>query len=99
MWWASVVNACCGLSLASSATRWSLGEMFPELEVSAIVPSCDSVSRCPLPSTGSPRVRVSLLRRYYEALRLPPTRYDTLRYSLARRLPPLVEADGHPRFL
>src|ERR1700692_3380975 len=73
--------------------------MFPELELSAIYPSGDSVSRCPLPSTGSSRVRVSLLHRYYEAFRRPPTRPAALRSSLARRLPPLVEADGPPRFL
>src|ERR1043166_1750799 len=99
MWWASVLSACCGISLASSATRWSFVEMFPELELSAICPSRDSVPRCPLPSTGSPRVRVSLLRRYYEAFRLPSAHRAALRSSLARRFPPLVEAHGSPRFL
>src|ERR1700675_3348484 len=49
MWWASVVSAVAGMSLAFSATRWSSVETSSELGLPAIFPSCDSVTRC-LPS-------------------------------------------------
>ncbi len=46
MWWASVVSASVGASLASFAIRSSFVEMFVELGVSSIVPSFGSPSRC-----------------------------------------------------
>ena len=65
MWWASVVSAIVGASLASFAIRSSFVEMCFELDVSFIVPSTGSSLRCRpllswLPWVGSPASRLLL---------------------------------------
>ena len=57
-----------GIRFASFAIRSSFGETVSGLGIPIVFPSNDSMTRRPLPSTGS--LRVPLLRRYYEALGL-----------------------------
>src|SRR5712664_2030118 len=70
MCWASVVNAIPGACLASFAIRSSFVQTVVEPDVSSIFPSSGSVSRHPLPSTGS-LGSVPPLRRYYGNARTP----------------------------
>src|SRR5882724_8147046 len=70
MCWASVVNAISGACLASFAIRSSFVQTVVEPDVSSIFPSSGSVSRHPLPSTGS-LGSVPPLRRYYGNARTP----------------------------
>src|SRR6266404_4797234 len=70
MCWASVVNAIPGACLASFAIRSSFVQTVVEPDVSSIFPSSGSVSRHPLPSTGS-LGSVPPPRRYYGNARTP----------------------------
>src|SRR5690348_2090021 len=79
MWWASVVNAACGMSRASFAICPSFVDTVMEPDVSAIFPPNMPVFRCSLPSTGSLRL-VPPFPRYYEALRLPAVPPAPLRF-------------------
>ena len=79
MWWASVVSAVSGACFASIAIRYSFVETAFEPGVSAIFPSIGSVTRRPLPSTGSFGI-VPPLPRYYWALRLLAVRPGSLRF-------------------
>src|SRR5438105_18096 len=87
-----------GASLASLAIRSSFVEMFREPGVSFIFPSNGSVSRHPLPSTGS-LGSVPPLLGYYEMLGRPkpvPLRFVSLRSAVP---PSRAEVLGPPRFL
>jgi len=65
---------------ASSAIRCCPVHTTLELKVSVMFPSNGSVTRRPLPSTGSPMGRVPPFPRYYEAFRLPADLPAALRY-------------------
>jgi hypothetical protein len=56
-WWLSEVNAICGACFASSASRCRRVDMGPGSDAPAMFPSNGPVTRCPLPSAGSPLVR------------------------------------------
>ena len=85
MWWARVVNAVAGMSLAFSATRWSFVETSSELGLPAIFPSGDSVTRC-LPSLhGVLSGEFPRFRGPTEAFRLPRVRPGRLGVHLVRR--------------
>src|SRR5579859_4962278 len=83
MWWESDVNAIAGACFASVAIRSSFVEMLVELGISVIFPSFDSVSRQPLPSTGS-LGSVPPLHRLLRAARIP--RRPRLRFVSFARL-------------
>src|SRR5262249_7849821 len=86
-WWASSVNAACGISRASFAICSSFVDTVVEPDVSAIFPSNVPAFRCSLPSTGSLGL-VPPLPRYCEALRLPAAPPASLRF-LRFAVPPL----------
>src|SRR5436190_9073162 len=71
MWWASVVSAIVGASLASFAIRSSFVEMFVELDVSFIVPSFGSLLRCRPLLRWLPSDRFACFSAHTAALRLP----------------------------
>jgi hypothetical protein len=71
MWWASVVNAACGDSLASFAIRCRRVEMGSGLGVPGIFPSSGLMARRPLPSAGS-LGSVPPRRRYMRRSDSPP---------------------------
>ena len=72
--------ARCGSGFADRATRCSGVDTVWEFDVSTVFLSNGSITRRPLPSTGSPGGRVPLLPRYYQALRLPVAHPAALRF-------------------
>jgi hypothetical protein len=83
MWCDRFVSAVCGILRASSAIRRSFVETASELGVPVILPSNGSSYRRPLRSAGS-LGSVSLLPRYYGALRLLAVRLAALRLLFGR---------------
>src|SRR5580658_1658748 len=99
IWWASVVSATSGASLASFAIRSSRVETVLELGVSVIFPSYGSmIRRCPLldgvPRVGSPASSLLLRRSDFPA---PLLRSLALRSAVPQHL--ATEALGSLRFL
>ncbi len=73
--------APCGPSMARAgiAIRRRCVETLARLGVLGVFPFNGSITRHPLPSTGSPWGRIPLLHRYYGMLRLPIAPPDALR--------------------
>src|SRR5712671_1369613 len=101
MWCASEVNPICGDCFANSAICWHRVDTISSSDALGMFPPSRPTTRRPLPSpfpgNRVPVVRVPLLRRYYETLRLPvvlPAVLRFLRLAVPLLAPVFVSPQG-----